>query len=108
MESKTVLVVEGSPDLSAPEDAHLLAAFKEHRGLIDQLRVSGWRFFFLRWHGDRVPHGAVLEGRTVAFAGNGQVDDHNHLHIGTYVRIVDPENETSDEHAMLVFLPPTR
>ena len=51
--------------------------------------------FFLRWKGSKIPRGAVIRGRVVAWTQNGVVTDEKGEMIGTYSRLVEfgPENE---------------
>lgn len=51
--------------------------------------------FFLAWRGSKIPRGAVIRGKVVAWTQNGIVSAEGGETIGTYARLVEfgPKNE---------------
>lgn len=69
-------------------------------GLLQAWAAKATTAFFLRWTGSKVPRGAVIRGKVVAWTQNGLVVDEAGETIGTYSRLV--EFGPKDEQQMLV------
>jgi hypothetical protein len=57
--------------------------------------------FFLDWKGSKIPRGATIRGRTIAWTQNGVVTDDAGAMMGTYERLV--EFGPQDRQQMLVY-----
>lgn len=80
-DAHTDSVPENSPFSDMPNAGFLQLMF----ATINQKRKA----YSLEWHGDRVPTGAVVNGKTIAWTQHGFVKDKAGENIGTYERVVD-------------------
>lgn len=80
-DAHTDCVPENSPFSDMPNADFLQFMFAK----INQQRKA----YSLEWHGDRVPTGAVVNGKTIAWTQHGMVRDEAGETIGTYERVVD-------------------
>ncbi len=72
--------------------------------LLARLRESASKIFLLKWEGNKIPHGAIIQGKEIAWTQNGIVSSTAREQIGTYERLVEFGGETGNEQQMLVFV----
>jgi hypothetical protein len=72
--------------------------------MIAHCRESARKIFHLKWEGNKIPYGAVIEGTEIAWTQNGQVTGVGGKTIGTYDRLVEFGGATGKEQQMLIFV----
>lgn len=76
--------------------------------LLNSSRKDAKKIFHLKWEGDKIPRGAVIEGMTIGWTQNGMVNgtdkEDRDANIGTYERLVEFGGATGREQQMLVFV----
>jgi hypothetical protein len=59
--------------------------------------------FLLSWEGNKIPRGAVINGKTIAWTQHGRVISDTGQEIGTYERLAEFGGESGREQKMIVF-----
>jgi hypothetical protein len=73
-------------------------------GIIARWRKRAKKIFHLKWEGNKIPEGAIIEGTEIAWTQNGQVTGVDGKMIGTYDRLVEFGGASGKEQQMLVFV----
>jgi len=71
--------------------------------LLRRLAEQAKDVFLLEWEGGKVPRGAVVNGKTIAWTQHGIVTSQKSKDIGTYERTVEFGGVGRKEQKMLVF-----
>ena len=71
---------------------------------ITRWRERASKIFHLKWEGNKIPRGAVVEGVEIAWTQNGQVTGIGGQMIGTYDRLVEFGGASGKEQQMLIFV----
>jgi len=72
--------------------------------LIARWRERAKKVFHLKWEGNKIPRGAVIEGTEIGWTQNGQVTGVGGEMIGMYDRLVEFGGASGNEQQMLVFV----
>jgi hypothetical protein len=72
--------------------------------MLSGMRQRAKKIFHLKWEGNKIPRGAVIEGVEIAWTQNGQVTGVGGKMIGTYDRLVEFGGTSCNEQQMLVFV----
>ena len=67
------------------------------------LASASKKFYLLEWEGNKIPRGAVIEGKTISWTQNGIVMSTDGKQIGTYERTVEFGGPSGREQKMIVF-----
>lgn len=113
MDYPTVKVteLEKRPDNSFGPTANLasnpteeqLAVICSANALLQQFAERAKAFFLLEWEGNKIPRGADINGKKVAWTQNGLVTSDDGVDIGTYERLVEFGGASGKEQKMLIF-----
>ncbi len=58
--------------------------------------------FLLRWQGERIPTGAVVNGHTISWTKDGIVNSDKNQMVGVYHRLLDSRGGPTEKNEMLV------
>ncbi|MCR4281403.1 MAG: hypothetical protein NUV88_03675 [Candidatus Kaiserbacteria bacterium] len=71
---------------------------------LGQLQSAAKKSYKLEWEGNKIPRGAIVDGKTIAWTQNGQVVDDQGNMIGTYDRTIEFGGDSGKQQEMLVHL----
>jgi hypothetical protein len=103
--------LERRPDGSFGPEARLGAQSAEEislqttvTGLLRRMAERAKEIFLLEWEGSKIPRGAVVNGKSIAWTQHGLVTSDAGEQIGTYERTVEFGGESGRAQAMLIFV----
>lgn len=70
---------------------------------LQEMANSAKEVFLLEWEGNKIPYGAVINGRSIGWTQHGLVTNNVGIPIGTYERMVEWGGDSGKEQKMLVF-----
>lgn len=102
--------LERRPDGSFGPEAKLGAHTDEQvaiqataTGLLQKIAERARGIFLLEWEGNKIPRGAVINGKPVGWTQHGMVRSDQGEDMGTYERTVEFGGASGKEQKMLVF-----
>ena len=106
----TVTKLERRPDgsigptaTSVPETISELELHIINTKVLRKTSERAKEIFLLEWEGDKVPCGAVINGRSIDWTQHGMVMSDHGEDMGVYERIVEFGGASRKEQKMLVF-----
>lgn len=72
-------------------------------GLLQKIAERANDIFLLEWEGNKIPRGAIINGRSIGWTQNGIVVSDQGENMGTYKRTVEFGGANKSEQKMLVF-----
>ena len=78
---------------------------KRYNALLDQMKRESANAYLLTWTGNKIPRGAEIQGKKVAWTQNGIVTAEDGSMIGTYDMITEWGGESKKDQSMVVFVP---
>ncbi len=74
------------------------------RSLLNTAKQKSQHIFLLTWEGSKIPRGAEILGKTIAWTQHGIVRDSNGGTIGAYERLEEFGGKSGKEQRMTVFI----
>ena len=71
--------------------------------LLGSIRSESEHAYILRWQGNKVPRGAVVNGEILGWTQHGQALNQEGRMVGTYDRVVEFGGESRKEQVMIVY-----
>ena len=109
--SVKVTKLERRPDGSFGPEANLGAQNSEQiviqataTGLLRKIAERAKGIFLLEWEGNKIPRGAIVCDKRIAWTQHGLVTGESGKNIGTYERLVEFGGASGKEQKMLVFV----
>ena len=72
-------------------------------GLLRAIASQASHAYVLKWEGNKIPRGAVVDGETIAWTQHGCVTSDSGKMVGTYERVVEFGGESGKEQVMFVY-----
>jgi hypothetical protein len=109
----TVLEIPGLPssanegskvDLGGRHSVEAALVEEKSNALLSAMKKTSQRVFELTWEGDKIPSGAVVAGKTIAWTQNGIVSASDGEMIGTYERLEEFAGTSGKTQRMRIFV----
>lgn len=78
---------------------------QKYNALLNQAKQNSENAFILAWEGNKIPRGAEIAGKKIAWTQNGVVTADDGSIIGTYDRVTEWGGKSGKEQSMVVFVP---
>lgn len=71
--------------------------------LLGLRRQLSSKIFHLKWEGDKIPSGAIVDGKEISWTQHGMVTSKNGENFAVYERLIEFGGKSGKEQQMLVF-----
>ncbi len=72
--------------------------------LLGLRRQLSSKIFHLKWEGDKVPSGAIIDGEEISWTQHGMVTSREGKNFAVYERLIECGGKSGKEQQMLVFV----